>query len=102
MPKLINENTGQEVRIGTFTTPNGDRINRDSLTRWSDEELNQIGIRREPDPPPPPPPPPVPFAVQLQQRADGDVLLSAIVDALAEITGRNRASTLTWLKNFER
>jgi len=93
MPKLINENTGQEVRRGTFTTPNGDLINVDSLTRWSDEELNQIGIRREPDPPPPPPPTPPTPRQRVEQDANGGIV-SALIDLLVEERGITRDALL--------
>lgn len=93
MPRYINENTGQEVRGGTYTAPNGDRISVASLSRLSDEGLNRIGIRREADPPPPPPPPP-PTSRERVERAAASGFNSAIVDLLAEERGVTREALL--------
>ena len=87
MPKLIKENTGQEVRSGTYTSPNGDRINVGSLTRWSDGELNRIGIRRQPDPPPPPPPRQLSPRQRLDREVSQGSVMRSVVEVLAELKG---------------
>ena len=93
MTRFINENTGQEVRGDTHTAPNGDRISVASLSRLSTGELNQIGIRREPDPPPPPPPP-APTPRERVEQAAANGFSSALIDLLAEERGVTREALL--------
>jgi|SRR5210317_157283 len=93
MSRFINENTGQEVRSGTHTAPNGDRISVASLSRLSTGELNRIGIRREADPPPPPPPP-TPTPRERVEQAAANGFSSALIDLLAEERGVTREALL--------